>query len=95
MMAPEEKDMPVMNPESMWMFTGCYLHIHNGDRGDVYMSFGNAEELSAELQKHLSPSEIKSGVLAKLMNFKRASYEGDVKNSWRNFETGAYYEFVG
>lgn len=58
----------------------------------MHFSFKTLAELTEELAKHLSPSEIRGGVLHRLTSFdkKRLTKEGYIKNKWQYFAVCAY-----
>lgn len=69
-----------------------YSLLIRGGR-DIYRSFDNPEDLTEELRQHLTPSEVKNGVLNRLTNFdpSRKDADGRVVNHYQRIETDCYY----
>ena len=69
-----------------------YSLLIRGSR-KIYMSFDTLDELTEEVRRRLTPSEIKSGVLSRLTTFDscRKDADGRVVNHYQNIETDCYF----
>lgn len=66
------------------------------DRYGRHLHFDEIEDLTEELERYFSPSEIRSGIVDRLTFFREPTHtdmeNGFVKNEWRDFTVRAYFE---